>query len=184
MAVFFFINKNLQHPLIDTSALLVRQAYTWIPLYLFFLLFFILNFRRHTSALIFLTLLTFAITDYTSASILKPWIGRLRPCHNPQINSIINNISGCGGVFSMPSSHASNHFGLATIWYLCIQQITGQKWWWLWIWAAAVGFSQIYVGVHYPADILAGTVLGLLSGWFTYYLFLEWQKRSAIYKRA
>ena len=175
--LFYLINKQLSFAWLDNIMLLVRQPFTWIPLYFFFLLFFTTNCRKYLLPIIALTLITFSLSDFTSASILKPLIGRLRPCHDPSMMLSINNISGCGGIFSMPSSHASNHFGLAGFWFFTVKKLLNQKWYWLWLWAFLVGFSQIYVGVHFPADIAGGAILGIAIAYFTSYLFNIWTTR-------
>jgi len=157
--------------------LLLRQAYTWVPLYLFFLVFFYSNCRKFLFPIIALSLVTFTFTDFTSASILKPLIGRIRPCHDPSLPFAVNNISGCGGLFSMPSSHAANHFGLATFWFSVIKETLNRKWFWLWFWAFIICYSQVYVGVHYPADVIAGGLLGVAIGTLTSRLFHNWITR-------
>lgn len=174
---FYLINKKLSVSWLNDIMLLIRQAFTWIPLYFFFMLFFYANCRRFLVPIIALSLVTFAFTDFTSASILKPLIGRLRPCHNPSLHFAINNIAGCGGVFSMPSSHASNHFGLATFWFLVVRETVNRRWYWLWLWAFIIGYSQIYVGVHYPGDIIAGALLGTGIGFFTFYICNGWMTK-------
>ena len=162
--MFYWINKRLHVPSLDALMLLMRQAYTWIPLYLFMLLFFYFNTRKYIFKIIAVTAITFALTDYISASILKPFIERVRPCYDPAITFEINNLPGCGGIYSMPSSHASNHFGLASLWFIIIKKLLDRKWYWLWIWAFMIGYSQVYVGVHFPGDILAGALLGCTIG--------------------
>lgn len=77
----------------------------------------------------------------------------------------------------MPSSHASNHFGLATFWFFVIKETLNRKWYWLWLWAFIIGYSQIYVGVHYPGDIVTGALLGIGIGSFTCYLFRGWMEK-------
>ncbi|MEJ7684921.1 MAG: phosphatase PAP2 family protein [Segetibacter sp.] len=143
-------------------------------------MFFYANCRKFLFPIIALSLVTFAFTDFTSASILKPLIGRLRPCHDPALQFSINNIAGCGGVFSMPSSHASNHFGLAAFWFYVIKETLNRKWYWLWAWAFIIGYSQIYVGVHYPGDIISGALLGVLTGFFTCSFFKSWMTKLNI----
>jgi undecaprenyl-diphosphatase len=174
--VFYFVNTKLSIRSLDNVMLLLRQAYTWIPLYLFFLLFFYANCRKYLVPVIALSVITFAFTDFTSASILKPLIGRLRPCHDESLK-LINNISACGGLFSMPSSHAANHFGLATFWFNVIQKTLDRKWYWLFIWAFAICYSQVYVGVHYPGDVTIGALLGFVIASFTTYLFSDWMNK-------
>lgn len=176
-SLFYLINTKLSVNGFDEVMLLLRQSFTWIPLYFFFLLFFYANCRRFLSPIIALSLVTFAFTDFTSASILKPLIGRLRPCHDPALRFAINNIAGCGGIFSMPSSHASNHFGLAAFWFCVIKETLNRKWYWLWAWAFIIGYSQIYVGVHYPGDIITGALLGIGIGSFSCYFFKPWMTK-------
>src|SRR4051812_7086054 len=170
-ALFYLVNKKLSFSSLDDVMLLLRQPYTWIPLYLFFLLFFYSNCRKYFLPIVALSLVTFALTDYTSASIIKPLVGRLRPCQDPTLKFAINNIAGCGGIFGMPSSHASNHFGLATFWFLVIKHTVERKWFWLWAWAFIICYAQVYVGVHFPGDVLVGAILGILVGNLTFYLF-------------
>ncbi len=172
--LFHLINSTLSYQPIDGLMLLLRQAFTWIPLYLFFLLFFIANCRKYIVPIIMLSVLTFAIADFTSASILKPAIGRIRPCHDVTLTTTVRNIAGCGGIFSMPSSHAANHFALSMFWFLMVSQLLRLRWYWLFGWAFIVGLAQVYVGVHYPADILLGALLGCCIGWFTWSLFKRW----------
>jgi undecaprenyl-diphosphatase len=172
--VFYWINKRLHVPSLDALMLLMRQAYTWIPLYLFMLLFFYFNTKKHFFKIIAVTAITFALTDFVSASILKPFIERLRPCYDPTITFEINNLPGCGGVYSMPSSHASNHFGLASLWFMIIKKLLDRKWYWLWVWAFIIGYSQVYVGVHFPGDILVGGILGIVTANFSFFLFEKW----------
>ncbi|HEX8278944.1 MAG TPA: phosphatase PAP2 family protein [Segetibacter sp.] len=176
-ALFYLINKKLSFGPLNETMLLLREAFTWIPVYLFFLIFFYANCRKYFFAIVLLTVLTFALTDFISASLLKPLIGRLRPCQDPAIKFEINNIAGCGGIFSMPSSHASNHFGLSTFWFLVIRNTLGKRWFGLWFWAFIIGYAQVYVGVHYPGDIFIGALFGIAVGSWTYYLFKQWAKK-------
>ena len=78
----------------------------------------------------------------------------------------------------MPSSHAANHFGLAAFWYFSIKKMSGKKWSWLWLWAATICYAQIYVGKHFPFDILAGSLTGFLTGLGMSRLFVLWESRQ------
>jgi membrane-associated phospholipid phosphatase len=175
-ALFYLINKELSFPELDAIMLLLRNQYTWIPLYLFFLLFFYFNCRKYLLPIVALSLVTFAITDFTSASLIKPFIGRLRPCQDPTLSFTINNLAGCGGIFGMPSSHAANHFGLATFWFMVIKNTVDQKWFWLFVWAFLICYAQVYVGVHFPGDVIVGALLGTVVGYLTSAVF---RKRMA-----
>jgi undecaprenyl-diphosphatase len=156
----------------------LREPLTWIPLYAFMLYYSFRQGPARAWPFIVLTLLTLAVTDSVTAQLLKPLFSRPRPCHDPEVQSLIRGLVDCGGLYSMPSNHAANHFGMAAFWFYSIRAMTGKKWHWLWIWAAAVGYAQIYVGKHYPFDILAGSAVGFLTGWGTFRLFIYWESRQ------
>lgn len=124
-----------------------------------------------------LTLVTVAFTDSVAAEMLKPLFGRLRPCHDPDVASMVRGLVDCGGLYSMPSNHAANHFGLAAFWYFTIRRMRRRRWVWLWFWAAAICYAQVYVGKHFPSDILVGAIFGLATGWGAYRLFVYWEGR-------
>lgn len=166
------------NPWLDDTMLLLRNAATWIPLYLFMVVWLFKNVRtRYAITFIILTIATFAFCDFVSASILKPLIGRLRPCYDVDMATTVRGLIGCGGRFSFPSSHAANHFGLTAFWFFSIQQINRKRWYWLWFWAALVCFAQVYVGKHFPMDIVGGAILGLLTGYTAAVIFKYWQPK-------
>jgi membrane-associated phospholipid phosphatase len=172
--IFVLINHDSDHYVLDNLMLILRNPYSWVPLYCF-LLWYILKKRKSDAwPFIFLSILTFAITDSVSASVLKPFFERPRPCSDPLFHGMVRNLVDCGGYYSFPSSHAANHFGLATFWYWSIWQMTGKKWKWLWIWALLIGYAQIYVGKHYPFDIAAGAIFGWMIGILSVRVFSRW----------
>ena len=69
-------------------------------------------------------------------------------------------------MYSFPSAHTANNFGIAAFWFWSLYKITGKKWKWLWIWVSLIGYAQIYVGRHFPSDVAAGALLGLYIGMF------------------
>jgi len=161
-------------PGLDFFIIALRNASIWIPFYAF-MLFWVLRYHRKQSLpFIVLSIITFAITDYTSASILKPVFARARPCYDPDLGPILRNLVGCGGWNSLPSSHAANHFGIATFWFWAVFVLSGRKWFWLYIWAAVIGYAQVYVGKHYPFDIVAGALFGWPVGIITAKIFEYW----------
>lgn len=175
---FTFIHRDISTGWLDAIMLFIRNQYTWIPLYAF-MLYWALRLERSTAIkFICLTLLCFAITDYTSSGILKVHFERLRPCFDEDMTTVIRGIIGCGGKYSFPSSHAANHFGLATFWFFTILYVTKQKWYWLWLWAFMICLAQVYVGKHFPLDIVGGAALGIITGLSLFKLFEAWVKRD------
>jgi undecaprenyl-diphosphatase len=173
---FTFVHRDLAAPWLDNVMLLLRNPYVWIPLYVFMMWWALRLERTKGLKFIILTILCFAITDYTSASILKVYFERLRPCYDEDTVKIIRGLIDCGGKYSFPSSHAANHFGLATFWYCAIYFLTRQKWYWLWLWAFMISLAQVYIGKHFPLDIVGGAVLGIFTGWLLFKLFEIWIK--------
>lgn len=174
--LFSLINYQAAVPFLDGSMEALRNAYTWIPLYVFMLYWVLTHARKWAWQFSLLTIACFGITDYTSSGILKPLIGRMRPCYDASLQLVIRKLEGCGGMYSMPSSHASNHFGLATFWFCAIYYITGKRWYWLYLWAFLISYAQIYVGKHFPLDTLAGAGLGSITGYGMARLFHHWQR--------
>ncbi len=175
--LFIIIHHDGGISFLDNFMLLMRNPITWIPLYAFMLFWAIKYGKPYTVAFVACTLITFALGDFISSRIIKNLVERTRPCDTESIRPYLRNLIGCGG-FSFPSSHATNHFALATFWYLSIKNLKLQKWHWLWFWAALISYAQIYVGKHYPLDILAGTILGISIGLFTYKLFSYIKKKQ------
>ena|SRR2546428_6532534 len=162
--LFIFINSDLSNSFFDWIMPWLRNPLFWAPLYVFMIIFFIKEYKIKGLYLIGFLLLTFAIADYTSASIIKPIFQRLRPCNDVSMAGQINLLVNCGKGFSFVSSHATNHFAIA----LFLIGTFGNRWRWVivasLIWAAAISFAQVYVGVHYPIDVFCGGLLGALIG--------------------
>jgi undecaprenyl-diphosphatase len=122
--------------------------------------------------------LLFLFADQISVQLFKNVFERLRPCHNPEITSIVHIINGhCGGRFGFVSSHASNSFALAIFVGLFLRNHYRFIFPAMAFWAALVSYSRVYVGVHYPADIIGGAILGTAVAVFVYYLMKFLNKR-------
>lgn len=166
--IFFKINTVYTSSFFDALFPWYREGNTWIPLYLFLILFVIINFKKSALQWIIFVVITLLLTDQLSSSIVKPFFERLRPCTDPILmNKVRLLLNHCSGGFSFTSSHATNHFGFAVFIMMTLGHVF-RKWKYLFlIWAASVSYGQIYVGVHYPFDILGGAILGTTIGWLT-----------------
>ena len=158
--LFFAINHGLSNPFFDWLMPILRNRFTWTPLYLFIVIFLVRNYGKNGWLILIFLGLTFGITDYFSSSIIKPSVERLRPCNDLIIKSEVRNIVACGTGYSFPSSHAANHFAISVFLILLFYH----KWKWILpiglLWASFISFAQIYVGVHFPIDVLCGALLG------------------------
>ena len=172
--VFTIIQTKLSAPWLDGIMLILRNPLTWVPLYIFMLIWILKFDRIITLKFILFTIACFAITDYSTAHFFKPFFDRLRPCYDSETAGVVRGIISCGGKYSFPSSHAANHFGLAGFWYYSIYLLSTQKWRWLWIWAFLISFAQVYVGLHFPLDIAGGALLGIVTGLVLARLFQAW----------
>lgn len=162
--LFLFIQEHAHSSVLDVVMPPLREKFFWIPLYLLVLWFSYRQgrkfFVRHTAFLLGMV----ACTDILNRRLLKPLFQRTRPCNDLDIQTPFEALVPCGSGLSFPSSHALNHFAIAAFLYLTAHFVP-VKWRFIWIlWAATIGFAQIYVGVHYPADILGGALLGICFG--------------------
>lgn len=164
---WYYLNTQWVNDVFDVIMPFVRNQWTWAPLYLFLLIYMPLNFGRSGWMWCVFFLLTFALGDYFSASIVKPHYLRLRPCNNPYIRDVVHLLVPCGSGFSFPSTHATNHFALGIFSGLTLGRHYKWVWWAAILWAISVGYAQVYVGVHFPGDVIVGGAIGSIAGLIT-----------------
>ena len=147
----------------------ISNKYVWFPLYLVLIFLF---FRWYGKKGLWLTLLAFALVslvDATTTYMFKEVVQRLRPCHDPQLQNMVHTVRDyCGGKYGFFSGHASNSFAIAMYAGLIIKKHIRPALWILFIWAAVVSYSRIYLGVNYPGDILAGAAWGMIWGYILF----------------
>lgn len=160
----FVINHDWSNIAFDFLMPLIRNKFTWVPLYLFAAFFLLTNYKKDGWRIIAITLVLILVSDQLTASVLKPLFSRLRPCHNPLILAKLHVLVDCGAGLSMPSNHAANHFTLASFLGLLFYHRTKLMIWLLLLWATLICIAQVYVGVHYPLDVMVGGFIGIKLG--------------------
>lgn len=169
--LFLSIHRDLGNSFFDVLMPILRNAKTWIPLYLLIIYFSIKTFGKQGFYIIIMIVLTFGIADFTSAQLIKKNVKRIRPCNEAALSDQIIRRVHCGRGYSFPSAHATNHFAIALFligaFYRRWQPVLPLSL----IWAASISFAQVYVGVHYPIDVICGALLGTLIGLFTTFIY-------------
>ncbi len=163
-SLFLFLN-NLGDPAFDRFWMLISDKWIWIPLYLVFMVLLYKNYGWK-SLLYILVFIGLGLTASDQiAGIFKMGIERLRPCHEPTLDGIMREVD-CGGNFGFYSAHASNTFFIASFMTMLMRKKYGWFPLFLFFWAAIVSYSRIYLGVHYPLDVVMGAAVGFLLGGF------------------
>ncbi|QNL49517.1 phosphatase PAP2 family protein [Olivibacter sp. SDN3] len=163
--LFLMINQDMTNVVFDWLMPQLRNPYTWAPLYLFILIFSIKTYKRRGVIMMLFLVLSFGVADFVSASVIKPNLKRVRPCNEITLQGETISRIRCGSGFSFPSSHASNHFAMAIFLIMMFKNRWHSILWIGLLWAFSISFAQIYVGVHYPLDVLGGALLGALIGY-------------------
>jgi membrane-associated phospholipid phosphatase len=165
--VFSLINYKWQNSFFDWLLPFFRNSVFWIPLYLFLFVFALANIRK-PYWFILLAAATAGLTDMVSSHMVKEWVMRVRPCHEVSLMGQIRVLAiYCPQSSSFTSSHAANHFGLATFLVISLREVAGRWIYLAFAWAFFIVYAQIYVGVHYPTDIIGGAMIGVLAGLLT-----------------
>lgn len=141
------------------------EEYTWIPLYIFIFYLIVKKQSRQAVVVLISAIVLITLSDQLSVHAFKNVFMRYRPCHNLTIQNIVHTYKGCGGKFGFVSSHAANTFALATFLSIILKGYYKFFAPAIFAWAFFVSYSRIYLGTHYPADIIGGAVLGIALGY-------------------
>ena len=170
--LFVLLNSKLTNPFFDWILPYFRDSVFWAPLYLFLIVFIAVNYGKKGWWWSVGFVCTVAVADLISSRVFKEGFQRLRPCQDPfffdQVRLLLKQ---CSGSYSFTSSHAANHFGMATFASITLYP-TFKRWiYFAYLWAFFISYAQIYVGVHYPLDVLGGAAVGVLAGLLTSSVF-------------
>jgi len=173
--LFVFLN-GLGSERYDGLWLMLTKQTSWIPLFVFllYIIFNKLGTKQTLYLLIFVAILV-VLTDQT-ANLFKNGFQRLRPCNNPEINSFIRIVQSRTS-FSFFSGHATSSMGVTTFLYLIFKK-DFKYFWLLFLWPLIFAYSRIYLGLHYPLDIISGYLCGAILGFLMFKFYQIVQKRN------
>ena len=161
--ILLWINHALKSDWMDAVMIFCSERFTWIPWYAVLLYFLYKSNPKRIWINLILITCCIALADQLSSGLLKPLVARLRPCHNDSVNVKLLLINGvCGGQYGFVSSHAANVFAVF-IFFVLKNVFQKMKYmiYVLLVWAIVVSLSRVYLGVHYPGDVLCGALVGI-----------------------
>ncbi len=162
--IFLYLNSK-HNPFFDGLMYAISGKKIWFPLYLAIFGHLIYTYRKKAIIPILSLVLLIGLADFTASKIFKPNAKRYRPTHERTLEGMVHTVDEYeGGTYGFFSSHASTTYVFS---FFLVFLLGKQKkyYYWLLLWASVIAYSRIYLGVHYPLDILAGAFCGLLYAW-------------------
>lgn len=174
--------NSFHSPGADSVMILMTKTIFWLPLYIVLAYLLFKRFKVEGWFVLAAAGLSILLADQITSGFMKPFFARLRPSQEPDLVGLIHLVNGYkGGLYGFASSHAANTFAIAFLIWRVFKDISP----WtalLFLWAFVMSYTRIYLGVHYPGDILVGALVGILSGWFGFtflqWLSAKWRKRK------
>jgi len=171
----FLALNGFHHPLLDGFMYYISKVWTWTPLYLAIIIGWIRKWKMESLWVILTVVICLVLTDQLS-TMTKVLFERLRPSHNPEFEGMIHHVKEyVGGKYGFVSGHASNVFGFALLTSLIVKNSVYSVF--IFMWAAMVSYSRIYLGVHYPLDIIGGMILGMTLAIITYTIYIRVRRK-------
>lgn len=170
--IWLLLKINSHHtPWLDFIMFQASGRFTWIPFYILIITLLIKQYKKDSILIILFAFITIALSDQISVHLFKNVFLRLRPCHNPALEGSLHLVNNaCGGMYGFVSSHAANSFSVLFFLTPQLKNKIPYLWWSMIAWAVLLCYCRIYLGVHYPFDVLCGAMIGSVIGLLTYQL--------------
>ncbi len=177
-ALFLWLNSG-HADWLDPIMWFITGKKEWLPFYAFLVIIIFKKYGWYGVAVLAGVGVTIALADQFASGFCKPFFERLRPSHAPELAAQVHTLHGyLGGKYGFISSHAANTFGMATFLHLTFRYRMAHSAG-LFAWAALVSYSRIYVGVHYPGDIIGGALAGICVGTIVFAVFYKVMQRTS-----
>lgn len=168
--LLLFLNQ-FHNTFFDSVMFRLTNQLSWIPFFLFIIFYIYKNFKKDTLWILLGIAIVIVISDQIVSGFMKPFFSRFRPSNDPSLVGLLHIVNEYrGGLYGFASSHAANSFGIALfLWLFTHRKI---KWIWImFIWATIFSYTRIYLGVHYPGDIVSGAIVGMLISYLVFWVY-------------
>ncbi len=177
--LFLFLNQ-FHWPWLDPVAMLATKTEFWLPLYALLVYLIVKDYRRGAWLILLCVVITIVLADQTTSSLMKPFFHRLRPSHEPTLQDLVHIVDGYrGGLYGFASGHAANTTGVAFFIFLLFRE-KYRLIWLMFIWAFLMSYTRIYLGVHYPGDVVVGALIGTGCGYVAFRLYTWMKPKSTV----
>jgi len=178
-SVFFLVNGN-HSPFWDEIMIFFTQAYTWAAFFIVFLFFIFKKYRTKKGLVILLVLIIAVTLSDQFSTVVKDLVTRLRPTHNPDIKDMVHFTLKRGGLYGFFSAHASNSIVMAVFSSLIFRNKTYN--WLVFSWIFLIGYTRIYLGMHYPLDVISGWIAGAIIG-YAFFKIIPFLEKHLVFMR-